>query len=117
MTILRLARAVALAASATLVASCGKGGATWSPATAVGTPPTISVGGTVSGLNGTAVLENNGGDRLSVSTSGPFAFPTPIPVGTQYNVTIVAQPLGQTCSVANGSGTAIGASVSNVGVA
>ena len=37
---------------------------------------TYSVGGTVSGLSGTVVLQDNGGDDLSVTASGPFTFAT-----------------------------------------
>ena len=39
-------------------------------------PATYSVGGTVSGLTGTAVLQDNGGNDLSVSANGPFTFST-----------------------------------------
>ena len=35
-----------------------------------------SVGGTVSGLSGTVVLQDNGGDNLSVSANGSFTFAT-----------------------------------------
>ena len=38
--------------------------------------PTYSVGGTISGLSGTAVLENNGGNDLSTSANGAFTFST-----------------------------------------
>ncbi len=38
--------------------------------------PTYSVGGTVSGLSGTVVLQDNGGDDLSVAANGPFTFAT-----------------------------------------
>ena len=37
---------------------------------------TYSVGGTVSGLSGTVVLQDNGGDDLSVGASGAFTFAT-----------------------------------------
>ncbi len=37
---------------------------------------TYSVGGTVSGLSGSVVLQDNGGDDLTVSANGPFAFAT-----------------------------------------
>ena len=39
-----------------------------------GNMTTYSVGGTVSGLSGTVVLQDNGGDDLSVSASGAFTF-------------------------------------------
>ncbi len=45
------------------------------------TGPTYSVGGSVSGLSGTVVLQDNGGDNLSVSANGPFTFATPAGVG------------------------------------
>ena len=39
------------------------------------------VGGTVSGLSGTVVLQDNGGDDLSVSASGGFTFATALAGG------------------------------------
>ena len=41
-------------------------------------PSTYSIGGTVSGLSGTVVLQDNGGDDLSVTGNGPFTFATPV---------------------------------------
>ena len=68
-----------------------------------------TIGGTVSGLTGTVVLQNNGGDNLSVSADGGFTFATTLATGSIYNVTIFTQPAGQTCRVtANGGGTANG---------
>ncbi len=75
-----------------------------------------TVGGAVTGLVGTVVLQNNGGDNLSPSASGPFTFPTALPTGSSYVVTVFALPAGQTCFITgNGSGLALG-SVSNVEV-
>src|ERR1700722_10775625 len=48
----------------------------WSGGNSVTSAPTFSVGGTASGLSGTAVLENNAGDDVNVSANGPFTFPT-----------------------------------------
>jgi len=71
------------------------------------TPPVdYSIGGTVSGLDGTVVLLDNGADDLSVSANGAFAFATRIASGAAYSVTVGTEPDGQTCEVANGSGTA-----------
>ena len=76
-----------------------------------------TVGGMVSGLAGAGlVLQNNGGDNLSVAADGPFTFATSVANGGPYNVTVFAQPAGQGCSVANGSGTMSGANVTNVAV-
>ena len=86
----------------------------WSGGTATGT--SYSVGGTVSGLSGTVVLQDNGGDNLSVSASGSFTFATTLGGGTAYSVTVKTYPAGQACTVANGSGTMGSANVTNVAV-
>jgi preprotein translocase subunit SecG len=75
-----------------------------------------SVGGTISGLTGTVVLQNNGGNNLSVSAAGGFAFSTKLSSGSAYAVTVLTQPTGQTCTVSSGSGTISGANVTGVSV-
>jgi hypothetical protein len=75
-----------------------------------------TVGGTVSGLSGTVVLQNNGADSQSISANGSFTFATPIAEGSTYNATVLTQPAAQTCTVTNGSGTMGGSNVTNVGV-
>jgi len=75
-----------------------------------------TVGGTVSGLNGLVTLQNNGGDDLTTSANTSFTFATVIVNGTAYNVTVSSQPAGQTCTVSNGSGTIVGANVTNANV-
>ena len=81
---------------------------------------TFIIGGTVSGLNGTGlVLQNNGGDDLSITTDGPFAFATPLSDGSDYAVTVLSQPVtgrDQQCTVVNGSGTLMGADANDVAV-
>src|SRR6266705_285342 len=77
---------------------------------------TFTVGGTISGLSGTVVLQNNGGDNLTISMNGGFAFATAVANASPYAVTVLAQPAGQTCTVANGSGTLAGANITNVTV-
>jgi hypothetical protein len=53
-----------------------------------------TVGGSVSGLTGSGlVLQNNGGNNLTVAANGAFSFATPLAVGAAYNVTVSAQPL------------------------
>lgn len=78
--------------------------------------PSYSVGGTVSGLNGTVILQDNASDTLSVSADGSFTFGTPVPAGSAYNVTVKNGPSGQTCSVANGTGTIGSSNITNVAV-
>jgi hypothetical protein len=75
---------------------------------------TYTVGGSVSGLSGTVVLQDNGGDNLSISANGPFSFATALANGAAYSVTVSSSPPGQTCTVASGSGTIAAANVTNV---
>lgn len=79
-----------------------------------GTTPGYSVGGSVTGLSGTLVLQNNGGDNVTMTGSGAFAFGTALVNAATYNVTVLTQPSGQNCTVTNGSGTIQNANVSNV---
>jgi len=79
---------------------------------------TISIGGTVTGLakaGSGIVLQNNGGDSLSIRANGTFTMPTLVSAGSGYKITILAQPSGpnQTCTITNGTGTA-NANVTNV---
>lgn len=80
------------------------------------TADTYTVGGSISGLSGTVVLQNNSGDNLSRSTNGSFTFATAVADGAAYAVTVSTQPSGYTCTVSNGSGTISGANVTNVSV-
>src|ERR1700730_17725672 len=80
---------------------------------------TLSLGGSVSGYAGGAgfVLQNSGGDSLTIAKNGAFTFPTLIPLNGAYKVTVSAQPSGpnQSCTVTFGTGTAK-ANVTNVSV-
>ncbi|CAM4407715.1 MAG: hypothetical protein LEGION0403_FIIPPAGN_00912 [Legionella sp.] len=75
-----------------------------------------TVGGTVSGLSGTVVLQDNSGDNLTINGNGSFTFATPVAQGAPYNVTVHTQPATQICTVTNGGGTMGGANATNVGV-
>ena len=78
--------------------------------------PTYTVGGTIAGLTGSAVLENNAGNDLSTSTNGAFTFSTPLAQGSAYNVTVKTNPSGQVCTVTNPSGTIAAANITNVSI-
>ncbi|MGO4395251.1 NHL repeat-containing protein [Variovorax sp. M-6] len=70
-------------------------------------PPPLAdykVGGTVTGLVGKLILQNNAGNDLAIGEDGSFAFASPVQEGGDYVVTIRAQPLWQFCAVSNGSG-------------
>jgi hypothetical protein len=102
---------VALSAVMMLIFSCSSGGGGGG-----GNTPTYSVGGLLSGLSQTVVLQNNGADDLSLGTNGPFTFPASLADGTAYNVTVKTQPSGQICVIGNGTGTISGANVTSVTV-
>jgi hypothetical protein len=68
---------------------------------------TFTVSGSVVGLTGTGiVLQNNGGDNLPVSGNGCFTFTMLLDAGAMFDVTILTQPSGQTCTLFNGTGVA-----------
>jgi large repetitive protein len=79
----------------------------------------FTVGGSIGGLAGSGlVLQNNGADDLQVLADGSFTFPTTVPSGAPYSITVAAQPTGpaQVCSVANGSGVVGGGNVTTIQV-
>ncbi len=97
-----------------LFAGCASGGSGGG-----GGVTTYTIGGTVSGLSGTGlVLQDNGGNNLTITANGTFTFSMAIASGDNYDVTVLTQPSSpaQTCSVTNGSGT-LAANVTNVQVA
>ena len=101
-----------------VLAACGttSGGGSTTPPTS---STTYTIGGTVSGLSGTGlILQNNGGNNLTVSATGGFTFTTAIARGGTYNVTVLSQPSSpaQNCVATNGSGTVTSANVTSVQV-
>jgi hypothetical protein len=82
-------------------------------------PVTATIGGTVSGLvaNSSVILQDNGGDSLTVTANGAFTFKTPVTGADVYLVTVVTQPVNpnQICAVTGGSGVAA-ANVTTVAV-
>jgi hypothetical protein len=78
--------------------------------------PSSTVGGTVTGLTGTLVLQNNGKDNQSITANGSFTFATSISSGSTYSVTILTQPTGQSCAASNNTGTMGSANVTSVAI-
>lgn len=71
-------------------------------------PATFALGGTVTGLVGPGlVLQNAGGDPLTIDVDGTFTFPTRQRAGAKFDVSVRTQPAApdQICSVSGGSGT------------
>lgn len=81
---------------------------------------TYTVGGTyvTPGFanGGYPVLENNGIESLTVNQTS-FEFPTPLPDGASYEVTVKSDPPHRLCSVQNGKGVIQGADVDDVELA
>jgi 6-phosphogluconolactonase (cycloisomerase 2 family) len=102
---------------ASWLAACGGGGGGGgTPA-----PPSQSytIGGTVSGLTASGlVLQNNGGDNLTVTANmASFTFATKVAGGGAYAVTVMTQPANETCTVTGGSGTVGTSNVTSVSIA
>ena len=77
--------------------------------------PAFSVGGTIAGLAAnTSVTLNNGTDQTTFSSNGAFNFPTQLPTGAGYNVTVTTQPTSHTCTVSQGAGTVQTSNVANI---
>ena len=72
-----------------------------------------TIGGSVTGLaGGTAVvLQNNGGDDITVGDDGPFAFSKKLKSGSTYTLTVKSHPHGRYCTIANASGSVGGVDV------
>ena len=90
---------------------------------------TFTIAGNVTGLNSgqTLVLSNNANDTFNVvggsllnpfanSGSASFSFSSPVPYNGNYAVTITTQPVGQPCTVNNGTGFNVINNVTNISV-
>jgi 6-phosphogluconolactonase (cycloisomerase 2 family) len=75
---------------------------------------TYTIAGSVIGLSGTLVLQNNGANPTTLTADGNFTFTTPVAYGGSYQVTVGTQPANQTCTVTNDSATGVAANVTNV---
>ena len=86
----------------------------------VGFTALYSVGGTISGYVGTGLmLSVTGQPSLSIVTGATsFQFPTGLPSGSGYSVTVAQQPTNppRTCTVSNGTGVIGSGPVTNVAV-
>ncbi|MFA7319408.1 MAG: hypothetical protein WC022_02315 [Parcubacteria group bacterium] len=91
--------------------SIGYTGSTWAADTT-----TYTIGGSISGLVGSVILEDNGIELLAHSTNDTFTFAGPLHSSNTYAVTVSTQPAGQTCTVTNGTGTVTSANVTNIDV-
>jgi hypothetical protein len=65
-----------------------------------------TVGGSLTGLSSGAsvTLQNNGSNDLTLTQNGRFTFSRTLDSDDDYSVTVLTQPVSQTCTVTNGSG-------------
>lgn len=98
-----------------MLSACGGGGESTPAPTPV---VSYTVGGSISGLAATVVLQNNSGNDLSIAADGNFSFTASIPSGNAYSVTVKTQPSNptQTCTVTNGSGSVTNSNILNIDV-
>jgi hypothetical protein len=84
-----------------------------------------SIGGTISGLTADGLVLANGSTGGTITVGKPaagvttpitYTFAGPVLFGTTYGVTVLSQPTGQVCTVANATGTMGAANVSNINV-
>ncbi|MFC3111118.1 hypothetical protein ACFQAT_13075 [Undibacterium arcticum] len=79
---------------------------------------TVDLGGSASGVTRDGLVLVNAGKTVAVPVNATsYTFPEKIDIGSQYNVSIQAQPGSLTCALSNTSGTASGQPISNVNVA
>jgi hypothetical protein len=112
-TLVRLRRFPLLAGMLLPALLAGCWGGDDSPAPASG----FMVGGSITGLGADGLRLANGSDTVAlVAGATAFTFATPLATGATFAVAVAAQPAGETCSVAGGSGTVGTASVTAVQV-
>jgi Bacterial Ig-like domain len=104
----------------------GDGGGSGAPTPPAPTPPppppppppatTYTVGGTVSGLQGSGLVLRNGGVDLPITASGSFNFAAGLTTGAAYGVSVLTQPSQPTqlCTVSAGQGQVQTANVTSV---
>jgi hypothetical protein len=95
-----------IAASVLALVACGGGN---------DNGPPLTLSGTISGLTTSGLALSNNGVNLEISAGATtFTFGPVLQDLIGYDVTAPLQPSGQACTVANGSGTATTANISNV---
>ncbi len=86
----------------------------------IGVGVQYQISGTISGLTqaGLSLTNSATGETLVAVALGStgFLFANKVNNNTAYEITVSSQPTGQTCSVANGTGTIASADVTNVAI-
>lgn len=82
-------------------------------------PSTRKIKGRAMLFEGTVKLKNNGGDEVELtatsrSTTQDIMFPTEVPTGETYSITVSSSPGGYDCSILNPSGAIANNDVSDI---
>lgn len=70
-----------------LLTGCSGGGN--SPSINGNASKVYTVSGSISGLNGSVVLQDNGGDNLNISANGNFSFAGSVSNGSTYQISLL----------------------------
>ena len=96
------------ALSLLLLAGCGGGGGN------------ATLSGSLSGLGAglSVALQVNSANDITLASDQAFSFPSTVPSNRGFNVTVLTQPVGQSCTIANGSGSvdSIGNNVGGIAI-
>ncbi len=110
--VIRLAQKIIVVASFFLLFSCDSSDP--EPAQPISG---FSVGGTVSGLTDTLIIQNNSSNSVqTIEANGRYAFVERLGNGETYNVEIVQNSASQNCSIQNASGQINNANATNVDI-
>lgn len=108
-------------ASVALLCACGGGGSSdtnSAPGTATASGG-YTVGGNISGLNVQGLVLSNGPDTITVPAgAASFTFPTRLPSGAAYSVSIASQPprFTQACALSSAAGIVGNGNVQDVAI-
>ncbi len=78
-----------------------------------------SISGNITGISGPVLLQNNGGDGITIynGDNSNFIFPTKLNTGDNYLVTAISKMAGQNCYLHANSGVVSDANINNIKVA
>ena len=100
-------RLSALIAAMAVIAGCADSVSPDNGLPGVGGGDGIEISGNLEGLiDGTQlVIENDGGESLTLVDNGPFSFDEGLAEGSSYQIAVVTQPQAQYCQLDDASGT------------
>jgi len=73
-----------------------------------------TIGGLISGLISGSIVLTNGNDSINLTSNGTFTFPTLVNNQGSYSAAIATQPVGQTCTMTNGSGSGVSGPITSI---